>query len=169
MELRRQGMTMKHIVKEMDGRTMSALEYRVKALESGQVSQAKKNDVKPWTLEENVLLLEQLQRGLPYSQIAGCFPERSYFAVLNRINYRETWSSGQSRQYRHWTNADVQRIVDMRVKEAKGLREIAIEFDSTFVAVSGVWRRRCERLITKEVRDSVQGRHRGCQVRRSIS
>ena len=158
MELRRQGTSMQHIAKEMIGRTFMAIETRIMVLNTGKVSQKKKDTSRSpiWTPEENALLLEKLQQGLLYRQIASFFPGRTYHAVTTHLQNRERWASPQSRRYQRWTDAELQRIIDMRTKEAKTLTEIAAAFNCTFPAIAGAWRLRCERLISKEAHDSIQ-------------
>jgi hypothetical protein len=61
--------------------------------------------------------------------------------------------------FEEFTEEDVQRVVEMRMKEDKTYGEIASELNCSTNTVEYVWRSRCRNLVSDEVRESIR-RHR---------
>jgi hypothetical protein len=53
------------------------------------------------------------------------------------------------RQNRVWSDADLRRMIEMRVVERKTELEIATEFDISWKSVRGIWWNRCTKMLSQ--------------------
>lgn len=140
-DLHRQGFSGARLSNELSGRSIGSVAKRLKALRHEADSQAKQTEYRPWSVEEKSLLIEKRRQGVPNEQLARFFPGRTYRAVATKyvslIDYR------QKGRRRVWTDEEVQRIIDMRVKEAKSIPDIATALDRSHESVKN----KCFRLL----------------------
>lgn len=175
--LRRNGFSLGQISAEMN-RSYLSIENRLITLRRGDDKREarvtsdpdtspitrKKRGQTLWSAEEVALLREKHDQGLSQLQIASFFPTRSLSSVRGRINDMTSTSydhqlkvQGRLQHKRTFTDAQVQRVIDLRLKEAKTLIEIAPEFNCTHRAVSHLWRTRCLPIMSDMERDICYG------------
>jgi len=152
-DLRRQGFSNGRMSNELSGRSMRSVAKRLEALKGGADSQAKQTKCRPWSVEEETLLMEKRRQGVPQEQLARFFPGRTYHAVATKyvppIDYKHKGTK------RVFTDGDVQRMIDMRVKEAKSIQDIATALDRTYDSVKRKWYHLWP-LISNEAREIVR-------------
>jgi hypothetical protein len=156
-KLVKQGFKLSRMVSEMDGRTYGAVHNRLRALDYGNVPEKKK--YRAWTAKERALLAEKKQQGLTARQIVDDFPDRNYTSI-NAQYYRATfWPLTGPKRSQDFTDEQIQRVIDMRLKEAKTSIEVAEEFKCNPRAIEKLWSDQREAILSQEVRDSI-ARHR---------
>ncbi|GAB7336215.1 hypothetical protein MBLNU13_g08983t1 [Cladosporium sp. NU13] len=100
-------------------------------------------------------MLEKLEQGLTPLQMMGFFPGRTYSSVNKHTQRLRAWYIGQRDKPKTDSDPLIQRIIDMRVKEAKNGREIASELGIKYGQVSNLWETRCVKMVSKEMLDQL--------------
>jgi hypothetical protein len=147
-------------------RSYGSISKRLSVLHGGTVP--KTNKRKLWSVEEEAFLWEKHQQGLTRVEIATCFPGRTFNSIDHRVSRLKSLTEGQrqtalqSRQqeFRELTGVHVERVVDMRLREAKSYEEIAIELGCSVQQVDTFWYRHCQPTLSEEARESIR-RQRG--------
>lgn len=143
---------------EIPNHSYSSCEVRLRLLRAG-IQPEGKAERRRWTAEEDALLLEKYRQGLTHHQIAACFPDRNYFAVSRHTTFLTSWTTPQSTDdLRDFTDAQIQRIIDMKLKEAKTLHEIALELKTSALRVVTLWRYQCAPRISQDMKDTLARR-----------
>jgi hypothetical protein len=159
-DLCRQGFSLQQIGAELN-RSRSSLYPRIAKLKHEVVTPTKeKKGVNQWSDEEDALLLEKFDSGMNRKEIATFFPGRTYKAVechLRRVLFAVY---GREKLARHvtpkFTDEFIQRFIDLRLKGAKSVPEIAVELNHSQNCLEEIWSRRCLPLLSTEERDSIQ-------------
>ncbi|KAM0705338.1 hypothetical protein Q7P35_008128 [Cladosporium inversicolor] len=146
---------------ELEDRSYMAIQNRLKEFKTGLTPQEAGMGRKrrAWSAEEKTLLLEKQQQGLKLGGIASNFPDRSYSSVKQRLHRLHLWPDAPKSTANNFPKELTQRIIDMRLKEAKSLAEIAPEFKCTQKLIDYLWAQRCVKMLSREELDSVH-RHR---------
>jgi hypothetical protein len=157
LELRRQGLNTGRIVNEMDNRTFRSIDSRVRAL-AGGIAPRTERTLRSWSMEEEALLAEKYQQGLSRQQLCSYLPGRTFHAICSKLvtMSRRIPIQKNPKRRRKPTDEDVQRMIHMRVKEAKSLQEIAAEFDRSWHSVKSMWQLRCVPIISQAAWDAVR-------------
>lgn len=159
--LYQQGFRTTRIVSEMSDLSAGAIEWRLALMRAKPKPprlESERATHHLWTAEEVALMLEKRRQGLPIHDIASYFPDRGYSAVKKHVHRVTSWPVSR-RGFEEFTEEDVQRVVEMRMKEDKTYGEIASELNCSTNTVEYVWRSRCRNLVSDEVRESIR-RHR---------
>lgn len=153
----KQGLKLSGMANEMKGRTYSAIEQRAKKLRMGLTLRDEKTggSFRIWSAEEDALMLEKLEQGLTPLQLKGFFPGRTYASVSIHTQRLRVWYTGQQDKLKTNSGPLIQRIIDMRVKEAKNVREIASELGIKQKQVTNLWETRCVKMVSKEMLDQL--------------
>jgi len=155
-----QGFKQQRIAKEMSDHSVNAVEWRLILLRNDgktlRVEREKATNYQ-WTAEEVALAREKIRQGLSLSKIASYFPDRGYNAARKYIQRLPSWPVSR-RRAEQFTEEELQRIVEMRLKEGKTFLEMASEMECSVDLVETVWRFRCRNLVSKEVQESIQRR-----------
>jgi DNA-binding transcriptional MerR regulator len=152
LELHQQGLKTADIRRQMHDRNHMSVSLRLRALECGATG-----DLGHWTTQEDAILSEMRQKGMSHAEISKCLPGRSWAAVKNRVSYLVYPKGGKKRPY---TAEDIQRIIDMRIKDYKGSVEIAKELNRSRASIEQFWKVTCSKLLTKEEAESLRLRDR---------
>lgn len=158
-DLCRQGFTKHQIAVDLS-RTYSSVENRLSALRREAVTHTKEKIKRNyWSVEEDKLLLEKSEQGLGRREIIHFFPERTCEAVWKRIPKVVAAAHGQEKSARpvkwKFTDEYLQRFIDLRLKEAKTIPEIAVDLNHSQGGLMRLWQRRCLPILSKEARDSI--------------
>jgi len=94
---------------------------------------------RPWGVEEMALLVEKSKQGLSRKELISYFPDRSYYAVNEKALRLSYLTSSPQMRGRRFSDDDIHRIIDMRVKEARTIPEIALELDRNVDEIHRVW------------------------------
>jgi predicted transcriptional regulator len=129
-----------------------SVNLRLKALMCGATG-----DLGHWTTQEDAILSEMRQKGMSHAEISKCLPGRSWAAVKNRVQYLVCPKGGKKRPY---TAEDIQRIIDLKIKDFKGTVEIAKELDRSRASIEQFWKVTCSKLLTKEEAEKLRLRNR---------
>jgi transposase-like protein len=141
----------------MSNRSLVAIQNRFRKVNPGGTPQSRsKATHRRWSPQEEALLLEMVQQGVSHHDMASRLPGRSYPSIKCHLANRETWTSGQRQKRRTYTNAELQRMIHMRLKEARSFKEIALEFKLSQQSITDVWRTRCLRLVPKEAQELIK-------------
>lgn len=157
ISLFQRGLKVAQIAKELDGHSINSCRWRLSALKGGLRApvDGEPDRRRRWTPEEDALLQEKRQQGLSVTDIAShSSSDRSYSSVAKRLQRLSTWPVSR-RHISDFTGEDLQRVIEMRLKEAKTNEEIAHEMQCAPETAVNLWRYRCRRLISKETRDSI--------------
>ena len=152
LELERQGLPVSRIADLVGGSvTRAQVSRRVHVLKAPRPSKRQK-----WSAEEDAILIQRRQEGLRIEDIVAQLPGRSLQAVHSRWydqllpitrDQHETW---QSKGPRRWTDAELQRMIKMRVNERKSFADIATELGRSPKSVRSAWTARCASQLPKE-------------------
>lgn len=104
-------------------------------------------------------MFEKLEQGLRPSEMMGFFPDRTYASVNGHTQRLGAWNSGRRDKLKTDSDPLIQRIIDMRVKEAKYCQEIASELGIKYGKVFNLWETRCVKMLSKEMLDQVYVRN----------
>jgi transposase len=158
VELRQQGLEFSQVANMMSNRSLVAIINRFGKVKPGSVTPQSRSKATPrlWSPQEEALLLEMVQQGVSHHDMANRLPGRSYPSIKCHLANRETWTSGQRQKHRTYTDAELQRMIHMRLKEARSFKEIALEFNCSQQSVTEVWRARCLRLIPEEAQELIK-------------
>ena len=100
-------------------------------------------------------MLEKLEQGLTPLQMMNFFPGRTYSSVNIHTQRLRSWYTGQQEKLKNPADPRIQRIIDMRVKEAKNCQEIASELGLKYEKVHHLWATQCMKMVTKEMLDQI--------------
>lgn len=159
IELRQQGLQFSQITDIMSNRTLAALVARFNILKPGKIvrPQPRANAiVRHWSPQEEELMLEMLQQGLTRADMMNRLPGRTYNSIRCHLAARETWTPGHRQKNRIYKDAEIQRMIHMRLKEARSFKEIALEFKVHQRSVSEAWYSRCLPLVSEEAREMIR-------------
>lgn len=93
--------------------------------------------------------MEKKRQGLSLSEIAKYLPERCYTSIKGRSNAEAARSNlPPGRKRKKLSQVEPQRIIDMRVREAKSFSEIAIAFNRPYGSITSAWNRACPKLMS---------------------
>lgn len=154
-DLVQQGFGIARIASEMSDRTFAMLRWRLTGLRVGgkpPPAEGGQGPARPWTAEENALVLEKRRQGASGYDLMDCFPDRTYCSVMNHIRRLETWSTDRRPRSRDFKEEDLRRIVELKVGGGTH-HEIAREMGTSTRTLEYVWRTRCSHLISKEARE----------------
>lgn len=149
---------MAQIAKELDGHSINSCRSRLLALKGGLRApvDGEPDRRRRWTPKEDALLQEKRQQGLSVTDIARhSFSDRSYASVAKHLQCLSNWPVSR-RHMSDFTEEDLQRVIEMRLKEVKTNEEVAHEMQCTPEMAVNLWRYRCRRLLSKETRDFIQ-------------
>ena len=138
-----------------------AIEWRFNVLRTGGKpprAESEKATSYLWTAEEEALVQEKRRQGLSIYEIASYVPHRGYNAVKKHLKRLPSWPVSQ-RRGKQFTEEELQRIVETRLKEDKTYFEIAVEMECSLEMLETLWRTRCRDLVSKEMQESIR-RHR---------
>jgi len=107
-------------------------------------------------VEESTLLQEKHRQGLEPGHIMRHLPGRSKRSIVVRLSRLKLRRAAQEQECDEFADGEVQRIIDMRLKEAKTLSEIASEFKSSTYQIEYLWETRCLRILSEEDISSVR-------------
>jgi transposase len=155
-DLFEQGFSTRGMMNEMKDRSWSSIDNRVVALKKGLAlpDEVTGRKTRPWSAEEDALLVEKLEQGLTPTRIASYFPHRSRASVdihLRRLKLGPTTLRKKSNEL---PDGRVQRIIDMKLKEAKTFAQIGSELGLSLVQVAHLWRTQCTTTMSKETLDT---------------
>jgi len=151
--LAKQGFKAKRITSEMDGRSYNSVHQRLTILEWRGLGKKRKRQL--WTAEEAALLREKKQQGLTPHQVLEFFLDRSLDSIRTRWQRATFWPLTGPKRSQDFTEEQVQRVIHMRLEEAKTLLGIAEELNCTFTAIEVLWQDRCDSIVSQEARDSL--------------
>jgi hypothetical protein len=157
-DLVKQGLKLTDIAKKMEGRTYQSINIRKKAKRIGLALRDEKtaSERRPWSAEEDALMLEKLEQGRKPRTLKSFFPGRTLAAVdmhSRRLRQRYT---GQRDKLQSIADPRIQRIIDMRVKEAKHWDDVASELGLNYEEVQYLWRTQCVKAISKGMLEQVR-------------
>lgn len=145
-------------------RTFKAIQGRIRRIRQGFVFRGEKRGVR-WSVEDDALLLEKHQQGLSLLSIASCFPGRHLESVRDHLQDMTSGVYDQRRKAQglnqRWTEVTdvlIQRVIDLRLEEAKSLAEVALDLNCTPILVRYLWYKRRLPLLSQEARDTVHKR-----------
>lgn len=155
LELERRGMSHLYIAERL-GRdfTKSMVRGRLHALEAGTSSGTN------WRPEEIAMLMKKRQEGLGFKEIAAQLPGRTKQAVSSQYRNRSIAGPLSTKERKAWTEADLRRVIEMRVKERRSIADIAAYLGRSPEAVSTAWKRLCTKLVPKETMQELYYNHR---------
>jgi hypothetical protein len=145
----------------MSDPSVDTVEWRITLLRKDGKTlrvQSEKATKYKWTAEEDALAREKIRQGLSLSKIASYFPDRGYNAVKRYLHRLPSWPVSR-RRAEQFAEEELQRIVEMKLKENKTYVEMASEMECSVALVEIVWRYRCRNLVSKELQESIQ-RHK---------
>jgi hypothetical protein len=156
LELYEKGLSVPQISKEFGDRSIISVRDHVADLRRGSSEISSK---KPWTAEEISILLAKRQAGCAFKDIH--LPGRSRMALQERWKHCQDlgnrWQDNKGakapptvKSRRTYTDAEVERIIDLRLKERKSMKEIAFEMGRSNESIIQIWGKRCKHLVTKE-------------------
>jgi len=156
-ELRQQGWEYSKIASVISDRSLTAVVRRSNILKLEKTARQPRAKTTPrsWSAQEEAFLLEMMQQGLTSYEMAACLPGRTFYSIEKHIANRETWTSGQRRKNRSYADADIQRMIHMRLEEARTYRQIAHEFKCSRESVIELWHGRCLPLVSKEAQELI--------------
>lgn len=159
-ELYRKGLKLGQIISEMGNRTYGSCVMRLRTIQGGYTRPKEgKMAYRHWTAEEEALLLEKQRQGLPFHQIATYFPGRNTVGVSKRLQNLKSWNTTEKpTELMGSSDAVAQRMIDMRLKEAKTIMEIAAELKTSFAIVEMFWQRQCVPKLSNEMQDTLKWR-----------
>lgn len=150
LELYRQGLAASRIAASFgDDISPAHVERRLRVLRLGKPA-ARSREILKWTRAEDALVSQMKQDGLRSEDIAAQLPGRTASAVRNRWNNRLLQRARDSRQVEPlpltkprtaWSDVELQRMIDMRVKERKSFIDIARDLGRSIVSVKSAWAR----------------------------
>lgn len=157
-DLVKQGLKLTAIAKEMKGRTYQSITTRKKAKRIGLTLRDEKtaSERRPWSAEEDALMLEKLEQGLTPRTLISFFPGRTSAAIDMRSRRLREYYTGQRDKLQSIADPRIQRIIDMRVKEAKNCHNVASELGLNYEQVEYLWQTKCVKMISKEMLDQVR-------------
>jgi len=155
LELERRGMSRSYIAERL-GRdfTKSMVRGRLYTLEAGTSSGTN------WRPEEIAMLMKKRQEGLSFNEIAAHLPGRTKQAVSSQYRNRSIAGPLSTKERKAWTEADLRRVIEMRVKERRSIADIAAYLGRSPEAVSTAWKRLCTKLVPKETMQKLYYNHR---------
>jgi len=133
-----QGFKPKRIESEMSDHTYSAIHWRYAALKAGDRTFQAEGQ-RSWTAEEHALILEKRKQGLSLRDILSHLPGRSYSSIKNYTHRIPIWHVSP-RLAKDFTEDELQRVIEMRLKEAKTYKEIARAMASSTMTIERLWR-----------------------------
>lgn len=140
-----------------------------------------------WSTEEDALLQAKLHQGLTHREIAEYFPTRSANSITRRVRYKAALGDPlvlAKRQRKSFTEDEIERIIHMRLKEAKSRGDVALELDRSLYSITYAWFEHCVKRLSQddintvrwrqnwtpeEVRHLLQLHRRGTMVQREIA
>lgn len=155
----KQGVRTVGIMREMKDRSYASITHRVTSLVNGvplRDGVEGKKPQRPWSVEENALMLEKMEQGLKTAGMISYFPDRSFNSVdmhALRLSLRPT---AQVKKSDELPAELFQRIIDMRLKETKTIREIASELGLSHEKIDYLWETQCVKMLSKEMRDRIR-------------
>jgi transposase-like protein len=143
----------------LGNRSSTSVEARMRRLTSGL-----SHTSALWTKDEDEVIREMRRQGHKAKEITKYLPSRGLGAINSRMRAiarsAGTRSLTNRRPPRVWSDADVQRMIEMRVVERKSEMEIAKELDTSWGSMRGVWWARCVKLIPRADLISLHARRR---------
>lgn len=128
------------------GRSLKSVSHRIPRLRNG-VSLTRHR----WTAAEDAVVIERVRQGHSAREISERLAERSLGAVENRmLQLRAVRTRHQVTRISLTTDAQIQQIIDMRLKERKSFVEVAAELGCGYSAARRFWQKRCVQLLSKE-------------------
>jgi len=149
LELFHKGISAPQIAKEFGHRNLLSIKNKLRALRDGSL---KPSSRAPWTAEEDSILLAERQAGYAFKDIY--IPGRSHVAMQKRWSLcldAKRVKTAASRSRRKVTDADVERIIDLRINERKSMRDIAVMMERSERSITYTWYLRCKHLVPEEV------------------
>ena len=157
IELRQKGLPWSQITDIMSHRSLVGLLARFQVLNPGNIPPQPRANVtlRNWSTQEEELLLEMVQQGLTCADMASRLPGRTYYPIKGHLAARDTWTSGHRQKRRIYADAEIQRMIHMKLKEARTFKEIALEFKVSQYSIAEIWQIRCLPLVSKEAREMI--------------
>jgi transposase-like protein len=152
VELYQKGLSTTQIAEQLGGRTILSVKSHISIVKNGDLELGSR---KPWTAEEDSILLAKRQAGCGFKDIF--IPGRSRMACQERWKSYTNPENVDPKKYgtrytdAEVTDAEVQRIIDLRINERKSLKDIAKDMGRPGRAVTQIWRRRCKHLLPEDV------------------
>jgi hypothetical protein len=145
LELKRRGVSHLRIAECLvDDFTVASVTRRFRALKAGTSSGT------TWRPEEIETLMQKRQEGLSYQDIAAQLPGRTETAVSYQYIAQSQRRPLPMKERRAWMEADLQRLIETRVKERRSNTDIAVHLGRSHKAVGTAWSRWCTKLLPKE-------------------
>jgi len=116
----------KFIAKELGDRTVSAVVSRFYLHRHGAVEYSSHRE---WSGDEDSILREKLQQGIPVAELQKYLPSRSLNAIKGRIEHLRTITGTIPQE--GFTSVQIQRAIHMRVREQKSRAEAAASLNVT--------------------------------------
>jgi hypothetical protein len=155
VELWQKGLSVTQICEELRDRDVPSVTSQIRVLKRGRVEPS---SYKPWTAEEDSILLAQRQAGcraqdmvLPGRSMKACY---SRWALIRNLESIEELHDANPRK--EFTHAELQRIIDLRVIERKSTADIGKELGRTEKSIRNVWWRRCKHMVPQEMLREIQ-------------
>jgi hypothetical protein len=153
LELRQQGLVSRDIAMVLEGRSVASVEHRVESLKFNPSTNTKRR----WDPEEDAMLLEKMRHGLTAREISHLYPGRSFHSIEGRFQKlrladKTYTKSGKPRRL---TDAEIQLMIEMRLREHKTLREIATQLGRPYRNIQLAWCLKCAPLLSDEALRSI--------------
>lgn len=146
------------IAEELGNRSVNAVLDRFRTLRSGARTSGRLGRTPRWSADELSILREKLQQGIVHVELAKYLPGRSLAGIKYRIRQQrcvDADAPSNCNKVPDFTDAEVQRAIAMRLKEAKSLGEVATELRCTLWTARVSWRDRCAALLNQKENDII--------------
>ncbi|KAM0701232.1 hypothetical protein Q7P35_011593 [Cladosporium inversicolor] len=153
LDLRQRGLRPRDIAMLLEGRTIPSVIRRTSVLKSNPSTKTRQR----WSPQENATVLENMRQGLTIREISPLLPGRSFHAIETKaqaLRLAEDMGT-KSGQPRRLTDAEIQLMIEMRLREHKTLPEIATQLGRHYRYIQQAWSRQCSPLVSEEALRSI--------------
>lgn len=155
-DLLEQGLSSGRIAKQLENRTFYAVRRHL-AESRRTPGERAGSSTKSWTPEEDEILASKRAVGLKHAEILPSLPGRSIEAVRQRWRlYLRNRSENSESRKGSWTAEELERLIDLRVKQLKSFQNIAKELERSVGSVRAVWHFRARLQVPQVVQESLR-------------
>ena len=163
LELYQKGVTISKIAEELNNRSLLSVRYQIRLFKTPSPETSSR---KPWTAKEDTILAAKRQAGVTYKDIH--IPGRSNKALLERwgrLQNGNQWLHGDARKparstdgkfVKKYTNAEAERLFELRAEKHMSFQDIAIEMGLSKRVLEQLWLTRHKHLVPEHVLQELQ-------------
>lgn len=153
-DLQKQNLSVPEIAAQLQDRKATQVQYRLRRLRDEEVRFRSSRE--PWSESEDMIIVQQRLKGMPFRQIENFLPGRNWPAIAVRHRQLKNDVSDREKKTTPWTEEEKQAIVDMKVNRKLSTFAIAQNLKRSYMSVQIVWGGELRPQLSKETIDSLR-------------